>query len=175
MIVLALLVALALVVGGCGGSDDDNANEAYADSVCTAVGTWKTQMTEIVSGISRGDLSKAGLQSKLSEAESATRTLGTQLKDVPPPDSPEGTAAKQQVDQFSKDVTGTISTAESAVADLQDNVSAATIQAALALVAPQVKALVSSGQSTVEALKTAGGSLGSAFKDTESCQSLGGG
>ena len=173
---LGLVAALALVVGGCGdGSDEDKANEAYADSVCSAVGTWKTEMTTIASSISLSNLSKATLESKLSDASSATKTLGNQLKDVPPPDSEEGTAARQKLDQFSEDVMATITTAESAVADLQDDVSARTIHAALALVAPQVKALVNSGQSAVEALKTAGGSLGSAFKDTESCQNLGGG
>lgn len=176
MLVLAALASLALVFAGCGGddSDDNAANDAFASSVCGAVGTWTKEINSIVSSITIDNVSAASLQSKLSEAESATKTLATQLKAVPPPDSPDGTAAEQQLDQLSKDVNSTITTGKSALADVQDNASVATIQAALVLLAPQVKGLVSSAQSAVESLKTAGGSLSSAFKDSDSCQGIGG-
>lgn len=174
-LILAVLASLALVVAGCGGDSDDNeANEAFASSVCGAVGTWTKEINGIVSSITIDNVSKASLQSKLSEAEAATKTLATQLKAVPPPDSPDGTAAEQQLDQLSKDVKSTITTGKSALAEVQDSASLATIKAALLLIAPQVKSLVSSAQSAVESLKSAGGSLSSAFKDTDSCQSLGG-
>ena len=173
-LILGLLAVLALAVAGCGGSsDDDQANEEYADSVCTAVATWDKQIRGIVNSITIADLTTASMQAKMSEAESATKVLTTEMAAIPPPDSSDGKAAKQQLDQLSADVTTTVSTAQTAVSQLKGNASIATIQATIALLAPQVKSVVSSAQSAVESLKTAGGSLSSAFKNTDSCKSLG--
>jgi hypothetical protein len=172
---LALLGVLALVAAGCGGGDSDKqANEAYADSVCTAIAGWEQQVKMIATTFT-GSISKATLQSKVSQVESETRKLGTEIKAVPPPDTSDGQAAKQQLDQFSTDVTTTINSVSSAVTALKSNPSASEIAVTLGLLAPQVKSLVSSGEAAFTALKDAKGSLASAFKDTPSCQSLGNG
>ena len=77
---LALLAVLALVASGCGGSSSDTkANEAYANSVCTAVGTWEQQIKSIATDFS-GGISKTSLQSKIAQADTATKTLATQVK-----------------------------------------------------------------------------------------------
>ncbi len=175
VIPLALIVsASVLVSAGCGGdsSSDSKANEAYANSVCTAIGTWEQSVKSIATDFS-GGISKASLQSKLTQVEAATKTATTQIKAVPPPKSTEGQAAKQQLQQLSSDVTNTIDAAQSTIAQLQGNASVATVAGAVAALAPQVKTLISSAQSAVGALKSAGGSLGSAFKSTDSCKSLG--
>jgi hypothetical protein len=72
-------------------------------------------------------------------------------------------------------VTTTIDSARTAVAQLPGNASAAQLALALAPLVPQVQGVVASGQAAVTALKDAGGGLGSAFKSTDSCQSLGSG
>jgi hypothetical protein len=170
----ALLVAAVVVVlaAGCGGSSSDKkANEAYADSVCTAVGDWKAQIQTIATDFS-GGISKASLQSKLNQAEAATKTLVAGLKAVPPPDTDEGKAAKQQLSQFSDHATSTVDSAKSALSQLSGNASAQAITAALASFAPQVQSLVSQAKSTVTAVKSAGGALASAFKSTDSCKNL---
>ena len=56
-----------------------------------------------------------------------------------------GQAAKQQLDQLSTDAQNTISTANSAVAQLQGNASASNIAVAVIALAPQVKNLASHG------------------------------
>lgn len=170
-VVLAAL--LGLVAAGCGGSNSDTqANEAYANSVCTAIDTWRQQIRSIATGFS-GDISKASLQAKLTQAESATKTLMTQINAVPPPDTSEGQAAKQQLDQLTTDVTNALDAAKTALAQIQGNASATTIAAAVATLAPQVQSLASETTSAISALKGAGGSLGSAFKSTDSCKNLG--
>ena len=64
--------ALMLAAAGCGGSSSDTkANEAYANSVCTAIGGWTTQVKSIASDMS-GGVSKATLQAKLTQVETAT-------------------------------------------------------------------------------------------------------
>jgi hypothetical protein len=174
LIAPAVLAALLGLIGaGCGGSSSDTeANEAYADSVCTAVGTWEQQIRSIATSLS-GGISKASLQAKVKQAESATTTLATEIKAVPPPDTSEGQAAKQQLDQLTTDVGNAVDAAKSALAQIQGNLSAATITAAVAALAPQVQSLVSEAKSAIGTLKSAGGSLASAFKSTDSCKNLG--
>jgi hypothetical protein len=121
-----------------------------------------------------GGVSQASLQAKVTQAEDATKTLVGQIKAVPPPDSSQGQAAKQQLDQLTTDINNTIKAAKTALTQIQANASAAAISAAVATLTPQVQNLASETKSAISTLKSAGGSLGSAFKSTDSCNSLGG-
>lgn len=171
--ILAVLVVAALLAAGCGGSSDKKANEAYADNVCSAIGSWGQQLKTIVTSFT-GSMSKSSLESALSQAEAATRNLETQLKEVPPPNTSQGNAAKQQLDQLATDVNNSISAARGAVSQLQANPTAATVTATVAVLTPQAQALATEAKSAISTLKDAGGALASAFKSTDSCQSLGG-
>jgi hypothetical protein len=168
---LALFAALAFVAAGCGGSSDKKANEAYADSVCTAVATWEQQVKTIATTFT-APISKASLQNKITQVEAATKTLATQVAAVPAPNTSDGQAAKKQVDQLATDVANTVDSAKSAVAQLPADASATSVAAALVPLAPQVKSLASTAQSTVTSLQSAGGSLADAFKSTKSCKNL---
>ena len=170
---LMLLVVVAVMAAGCGGSSGTSADEAYANSVCSAIGTWEQQVKGIATDFS-GGISKASLQAKVTQAEAATKTLATQIKAIPPPATSDGQAAQQQLDQLQTGATATVNSAKSAVAEIPSNASAATVASALAPLAPQVKSLATTAQSTVNSLKEAGGSLASAFKSADSCKSLGG-
>ncbi len=170
----ALVAAvLTLFATGCGKSSDTKSNEAYADSVCSAVGTWKQQIQSIGTSLSSGGFTKDSIQAALTKAESETKTMVTQIKAVPPPDTSEGKAAKQQLDQLTTDVNSTVEAAKSAGAQLEGNASASSIATAVAALAPQLKSLAREAKSAFDTLKTAGGSLGSAFKNTDSCKNLG--
>jgi hypothetical protein len=171
--ILALLAVLVLVGAGCGGSSDTKANEAYANSVCSAIGSWEQQIRSIASSFSAG-ITAASLQANVTQAQTATKTLLTQIKAVPPPDTSQGQAAKQQLDQLTTDISNTVDAAQTAITQIQANPSAAAISATVATLAPQVQSLASETNSAVSSLKGAGGSLASAFKSTDSCKSLGG-
>jgi hypothetical protein len=171
---LAILVGvLAVVLSGCGGkSADQKANEAYASGVCTAIGSWETQVKNIVGSISVTNLSKSGLQSKVTQIESATKTLVTDIKAVPPPNTSDGQAAKTQIDQLDTEVTSTVNSAKSAVAQIPSDASATALATALAPLAPQFASLATTAQATVTAIETAGSSLADAFKSADSCKNL---
>jgi hypothetical protein len=173
--ILALFAVLAVATAGCGGSSDTKANEAYANSVCSAIGSWEQQIKDIASSFSGGVAQAASLQTKVTQAEGATKTLVTQIKAVPPPDTSQGQAAKQQLDQLTTDINNTIDAAQTAITQIQANPSAAAISAIVATLAPQVQSLASEANSAISSLKGAGGSLASAFKSTDSCKSLGSG
>jgi hypothetical protein len=169
------LVAVLAVLGaaGCGSSSDKDANEAYANSVCTAVGNWKEQIQSIATSLG-GGVTPAAIQTSITQAQAATKTLVSQVKAVEPPDSSEGIAAKQQLDQLTTDIDNTINAAQPALVQLQANPSVAGITATIAALAPQIQNLANETKSAIDTLKSAGGSLSTAFKSTESCKNLGG-
>ena len=53
------IAVLVLVGAGCGSSSDTKANEAYANSVCSAIGNWEQEIKSIATSFSRRSL--AGL------------------------------------------------------------------------------------------------------------------
>ena len=171
--ILALIAVLVLMGAGCGGSSDTKANEAYANSVCSAIGNWEQEIKSIATSFS-GGVSQSSLQTSITQAEAATKTLMTQIKAVPPPDTSQGQAAQQQLNQLTTDINNTIDAAQTAITQIQANPSAAALSATVATLAPQVQSLASETKSAISTLKDAGGSLSSAFKSTDSCTSLGG-
>jgi len=171
--ILALTGVLVLVGAGCGGSSDTKANEAYANSVCSAIGNWEQTIKSIATSFS-GGVTQASFQTSITQAEAATKTLLTQIKAVPPPDSSQGQAAKQQLDQLTTDISNTVDAASTALTQVQANPSAAALSATVVTLAPQVQSLANETKSAISTLKDAGGSLSSAFKSTDSCKSLGG-
>jgi hypothetical protein len=170
---LGLFAVVALLAAGCGGSSDKKANQAYANSVCSSVASWEQQVKTIATTFS-GPISKTTLDAKIAQVQTATKKLVSQIKAVPPPNTSDGTAAKQQLDQLSTEVNTTITNAQSAVSQIPANASAIEVAGALIPLAPQVKSLATSAQSTIKSLQTAKGSLASAFKSTSSCKNLGG-
>jgi len=176
LVPLALVgVLVLLVAAGCGGGNSDKkANEAYATGVCTAIGSWVTEVKSIATDLS-GGLSKDSFEAKITQVESATTNLATQIKAVPPPDTSDGQAAKQQLDQLSTDAEATVNATKSAIASIQSNASTTSIALAVAVLTPQVKSLASTAEATVKTLADAGGSLASAFESASACQNLGSG
>jgi ABC-type glycerol-3-phosphate transport system substrate-binding protein len=168
---LGLLAVLALVAAGCGGSSDKKANEAYANSVCSAVAAWEQQVKTIATTFS-GPISKTTLDAKIAQVKTETKKLVSQIKAVPPPNTSDGKAAKQQLDQLSTQVNTTITNAQSAVSQIPANASAVEVASALIPLAPQVQSLATSAQTTLKSLQSAKGSLASAFKSTSSCKNL---
>ena len=163
--------AMAVVAAGCGGSSDKKSNEAYANSVCSAIDNWQTQVKSLATGIS-GQTTQAAIQGKASQFETETKNLVNQIKAIPPPDTSEGQAAKQQLDQLGTDLTNSVNAVKSGLASIQSNPSAATIAAAIATLAPQLQSLANTTKSAVSSIKDAGGSLADAFKKSDSCKSL---
>jgi hypothetical protein len=167
-----LLAVLVLVAAGCGNSDK-KANQAYANSVCSAVAAWEQQVKTIATTFT-GPISKTTLDAKIAQVKTETKKLVSQIKAVPPPNTSDGKAAKQQLDQLSTQVNTTITNAQSAVSQIPANASALEVASALVPLAPQVQSLATSAQTTLKSLQSAKGSLASAFKSTSSCKNLSG-
>jgi hypothetical protein len=171
--VAMLLSVLGLVAGGCGGGNSDTkANEAYANGVCTAIGTWTTAVKSLAT-VPSGGITKASINAKLSQFETATKTMVSQIKAVPPPNTSEGQAAKKQIDQLASQIQKTSAAVKSTASTLPANATVGQVVSALSRLAPQFQTLQSTAKSTVKSIESAGGSLASAFKSEKACRKLG--
>ena len=83
----------------------------------------------------------------------------SQIKAVPPPDTSEGKAAKQQINQLATQVQTTSTAVKTAASQLPANASVTQIISALSGLVPQFTSLKNSAQSTAKAIQDAGGSL----------------
>jgi len=81
--------------------------------------------------------------------------------------------ARQRPEELRGDLTQTVASTKTVVAALEDNASASTITVAVLALAPQVKGLATSAQTTISTLKDSKDALSSAFQNADSCQSLG--
>jgi hypothetical protein len=175
LLALAVLVsALALFAAGCGGggNSDKQANQAYASSVCTAVGSWTTEVKSLAT-VPAGGITKASVDAKLSQFEAATKNLVSQIKAVPAPNTSEGQTAKKQIDQLAAQVQATSAAVKSAASKLPANATVAQMVSELSKLVPQFQTLKSSAQSTLKTIESAGGSLADAFKSERACRKLG--
>jgi hypothetical protein len=171
-VVVGIGVVLAVVVGLFAYHESNKnkaANDTYANSVCTAIASWEQQMKTI--GASAGT-SKADLQSKSSQVQTATETLVDQITAIPLPGSSDGQAASQQLDQLSTDLTNTVQATKNGIAAIKANPSASTMSTVAVTLRPQYKALIDSAKSAVHTIEGNALPLAFAFRRTAACKNL---
>ena len=104
-LLLLPVLAVALLAAGCGGSDDETSGASdWANSVCSAVSTWKTSVSSAATSIQGGNLSENSLESAVDDVTDATKTLADDLKDAGRPDTADGQKAKGVVDQLAGEI-----------------------------------------------------------------------
>jgi len=165
-------VVLAVVVGLYAyhaNSENRAANDAYANSVCSAVASWEQQLKTI--GTSTGT-TQAELTAKSSQVEDATRNLVDQIKAIPVPSASDGKAASQQLSQLTTDLTNTVQATKNGIATIQANPSAASITTVAATLQPLYKSLIDSTKSAVSSLGNNVVPLSLAFRRSDTCKKL---
>jgi hypothetical protein len=168
---LALVVVIAALAAGCGGSDKPPTTAEWADGVCSSVSTWEDSLKTAVQPITSGDISKDSLKTAADDAKSATDTLTSDLKDLGKPDTQAGQQAQDQVDTLTNQLQTDVDTIKSAA----EGVSGVSgITAAVTTATTAVQTMKTQIDSTVTSLKQldAKGELSTAFQQSSSCQQL---
>jgi len=160
-------------------ADDESSPSAsaWADSVCTSLGTWKSSI-ESLADVSTGTLNAETLAQKIDAAEEATATLVTELRDLGPPDLESGDTLEQELSAAADELQSSVGALKQGAEQASEAASPQEFPKALAALAPQFQALLDRASATVDDLQNAdlAGSakaeLQAAFADAESCQAL---
>ena len=177
--VIALLAALALA--GCGGSDKGSESNtttqsaaekraAYADSLCSALATWKDSLTSVSSTFQGGNLTKEKLQEAATTVSDANKKLADDVKSLGTPEIA-GPQAKASLNTLTNELESSADKIEQAakgVSNTQQALAAvSTASAALLKMSTDISTTITELQS----LDVAEG-WKQAFANSASCQSL---
>jgi uncharacterized phage infection (PIP) family protein YhgE len=155
---------LGLIAAGCGGGA--SSQEKWADSVCTDITTWQSQIKKSTNDV------KAELQSPesgaltsvrtdIQEAVDATKQLATNLKSLDPPGGDAGAKAQQQL--------STAAQAKQTVASVPAGATASETLRTLAPLALALQSLAVDTSTAIQSLKASGGKIKEGFDSADSC------
>lgn len=170
---LALAAALVFAVVGCGGGQ--SAAEKWADSVCTNVSTWQSQVKQATDDISAklqspGQGTLPAIKQDVHKAVDATSQLTNELKALGKPDTQSGAQAKQQIDGLSSQLDAAVKKARQALDNLPAGAGLRETANTLAPLAPDLKSLASSAKSTLSSIQATGSDMKDGFKKADSCK-----
>jgi hypothetical protein len=171
------IAALALAAAGCGGSDESSSTtdvapaSEWADGFCTAVTTWKDDVTTIKNDFGLDDLSEDGLQAAADDLKASTQTLVDDLKALGAPDTESGEEVKASID----DLASTLETEMSAIEQTVDEASGLTeLPGAATDVLGSLEEMAGAFQSTLSTIGDADvqNELEDALQSSTSCEGI---
>jgi len=174
---IASIAVAALVMRLTADDSQTSSPDAWADSVCTSLSTWRSSIIAI-SEVGGETLTPESLRQSLSDATTATETLETDLRQLGPPDLDAGEELKQQLDSAASEIEASFDTLKQGAEDAADTSSPADFIQALAALAPQFQALLDTLSTTVDDLQSsdvagdAQEELQAAFASSSSCREL---
>ena len=160
-IVLTFLVlAVAALAAGCGGSDDETTTTAevsataeWADGLCSAVSTWKGELSTIASQFTDPSaLTEDGLQTAADDAKAATDTFRDDLEGLGTPDTESGEDIRASVDELSTTVQAEVDSIETAAGDVS---SLADVPNAVMATKASIETMSTALSSTITKIKDA--------------------
>jgi hypothetical protein len=171
--VLALTAILATVAAGCGGSK--SAEEKWADSVCTDLGNWKSQVKQSTDDIStkirspqQGTL--AAIKADIQKLVDATQQLAQNLNALGAPKTESGAQAKQQLETFASNLQTTTDKAKQTLATVPENAGLTETATKLAPLAPDLQSLAAQTKTTVQSIEASSSDLKKGFEQADSCK-----
>ena len=145
---LALIAAVAiaaLLAAGCGSSSDSGdatPTTEWADGLCSSITTWKSSITSIIDTLKAGGLTKDSLTTAVDDAQSATNTFTTSLKDLGRPDTDAGQQAQDSVNELTTQI-------DDDMTKIQDTVSNASGVAGILAAVPTITTTIQSAGNQV--------------------------
>jgi hypothetical protein len=171
-----LASALVLATAGCGESgdgDEQSRAEAWAGDVCSAVGSWRTEVTAASQTLGdTGNLSANEANEAFDNLATATEDLVSELVDIGPPDTDAGDEAEERIDALSDQ----LEAQRDIIRDATEN-DAGTVNEVLeqvSRVTGAVSTMITDALRTVDQIRNLDGAeeLEGAFASASTCQDL---
>jgi ElaB/YqjD/DUF883 family membrane-anchored ribosome-binding protein len=161
-----VLAALALV--GC-AEDDESASEGYANDVCSALGTWVTDVQDTTQSLTDAGLatSREDVEAAVDDIGDSTQTLVDDLEELGAPETEDGQEAREELERLSTQLEAQVDTIRSAV---DSGAGAAAVSTVLTALSASADAL----QAAYDDLRELdpSGELQDAFANADDCDSL---
>lgn len=172
-VVAALVLALALLAVGCGGSDDDaDPTAAWASGFCTAVTDWTDALQDVTSQFTdASNLSQDGLQSAADDVKSATQDLVDEVRDLGRPETEGGEQVESALDTLST----SLETETTKIQETAQGVSGLTdLPGAISTITASLTAMGSAFSSALQTVENSDvdGELQSALEDSPECAGI---
>jgi methyl-accepting chemotaxis protein len=165
-----LVLAAVALLAGCGG-DGSSASEDYANSVCSSLSAWVTDVQETIQSLTDAGLatSREDIQQAFDQTKDSTDTLVADLEAQGPPDSEDGRQAKSELDELAAELRRQLDAIQQALD------SGGGVTAIAAEVSTAVSAAANAVNTTYQDLQglDPAGELSDAFQNSEDCQALG--
>ena len=171
--IAVLVVALATLAVGCGGSDNSSQaspTDEWASGFCSAITDWKNSLQDVTSAVASNP-TEDGLKSGADDLRSSTDTLVSDLKDLGPPDTESGDKVKSSLDSLSTTVDDEVNTIQNAAQGVSN---LAELASAISTITESLKALGNAFTNTLTTIDNAdaSGELQSAIKSSPDCKDL---
>jgi uncharacterized phage infection (PIP) family protein YhgE len=174
LLLASLVVALALVAAGCGGSDEPETSQTveWADEFCGAVSSWTESLKEIGGRFSDlSNLNQSSLEEAANDARDATDELVGELRGLGAPDTESGQEAKDAVDTLASEL-------ETGVREIEETVEGLSgvtgIPSAISSLTTTLTSMTQALSTTLDTLEggEAKDELESAFRQAPACDDL---
>ena len=152
------------------GSTPSPQAATWADQVCPAVVTWENQLKSLASDI-KSNPSKANIETKIDQADTATKTLVSELKAIGPPKTPNGQSAKEDIKALAESTRGHFENIKTAAGQLTGG-GVTGFATQLATISTQVKDVVDNVKSTLKDLQGLSPDLRNAIIHNSTCRSI---
>ena len=153
-----------------------SAEEAWAEELCTSVGSWTAEVESIArnaaDALTEPGATRADVETAVQNGLDATDTLIQELRASVPPDTPEGDQAKAAVDAFLDEVRASDDEVRTALAGIPEGAGLAEIVAELSGLATSLQQTVDSGRTLVSDIQQLGSALKDGFENADSCEEL---
>jgi hypothetical protein len=154
--------AIAVLLAGCGGSDESSA-ESWANDVCGRAVEWRDDVGDTVDAF-RENPDVSGLASTMDDVVASTNDFVADLKRIGAPDTPSGDEAKAQVDQLADGI-------DARVQRVQAAAPAGGLDA-VQTVADEISGGIDDVKGTTASIEALSDELRQGIEDASSCKDL---
>jgi hypothetical protein len=169
-----LVAAVCLVAAACGGggNSETTPTEQWAGNLCSAVNTWKTSITSIVSSVQSSGVTQESVKNALDDAKADTKKLTDDLRGLGRPNTQAGKEAQSQIDQLAGELDDGIKKIEDAV----DNASGAQgMLSAVSVIGSTLSTMAQQFKTTLTSLEGLGDGqkeIKQSFQTVPACKQL---
>jgi hypothetical protein len=175
-----ILMASVLALAACGGGDEVPPAEQWAGGVCQAVGSWQTEIQQILDNVTAqvtsGDPGAIdSIRSGIDQGAAATDELVATLSGLGAPETEAGQQAQQELEAFGDQASTVAADAEEALDSLGEDAGLTEVIAALAGLAGDFQAALGQAEGTVDSFReSADDEIREGFANAPACQELAG-